>query len=76
MIHYAKIEESDRLRRVHQLLCDGGWHGTWDIMQSAEVCAVNTVMAELRANGFAIETRCAGRGRYEYRLSHGHRATA
>lgn len=76
-IHYAKIDESDRLRRVHHLLCDGGWHGTRDIMLTADVCAVNTVMAELRANGFAIETRCVGRGRYEYRLGrHGHPATA
>ncbi|BBO74699.1 hypothetical protein DSCW_21160 [Desulfosarcina widdelii] len=57
-IHCAKIENSDRLRRVHSLLCDGGWHGTRKIMHSADVCAVNTVIAELRANGFEIATRC------------------
>ena len=74
-IHYARIEESDRLRRVLQMLGDGRWHGTREIMVDADVCAVNTVMAELRANGFFIETRCVGRGRYEYRLGrHGHTA--
>lgn len=67
-IHYARMEESDRLRRVHALLADGQWHGTRDIMINADVCAVNTVISELRANGFDITTRCIGRGRYEYQL--------
>ncbi len=65
-IHAARIEESDRLRRVLGLLSDGNWHGTWDISQAAKVCAVNTIITELRANGIRIETRCVGRGRYEY----------
>jgi hypothetical protein len=67
-IHYARIETSARLRRVYQLLTDGEWHGTWDIMTRAEVCAASTAIAELRANGFDIETRCVGRGLYEYRI--------
>lgn len=67
-IHYAKIEDSERLQRVHQILLDGDWHGTRRIMRLADVCAVNTVIAELRANGCRIDTRCVGRGRYEYRL--------
>jgi hypothetical protein len=67
-IHYATIDKSDRLRRVHQLLGDGRWHGTREIMMETYVCAVNTVVAELRANGFGISTRCVGRGRYEYRM--------
>jgi hypothetical protein len=69
MIHYAKIEESERLQRTHRLLADGHWHGTREIMRTADVCAVNTVIAELRANGYDITTRCAGRGRYEYQLA-------
>ncbi|MBN1104730.1 MAG: hypothetical protein JXL84_15030 [Deltaproteobacteria bacterium] len=68
MIHYAKIEESRRLQRVHRVLFDGKWHGTREIMRAADVCAVNTVVAELRANGCNIFTRCVGRGRFEYRL--------
>ena len=69
MIHYARFTESDRLQRVHYLLSDGAWHGTREIMIEADVCAVNTVIAELRANGFDIACRCVGRGRYEYRLN-------
>jgi hypothetical protein len=68
-IHYAKIEQSDRLKRVFMLLADEQWHGTRAIMRLADVCAVNTVIAELRGNGFCIDTRCVGRGRYEYRMS-------
>ena len=65
-IRAAKIENSDRLRRVLALLSSGGWHGTWEIMQTAQVCAVNSIISELRENGIQIETRCVGRGRYEY----------
>lgn len=67
-IHAARIAESPRLQRVQALLADGRWHGTREIMLAADVCAVNTVIAELRDNGCAILTRCVGRGRYEYRL--------
>ena len=65
-IHAAKIDQSQRLQRVLWLLNDGHWHGTREIMRCADVCAVNTVIAELRHNGIDIETRCVGRGRYEY----------
>lgn len=67
-IHYARIEESERLQRVHRLPSDGHWHGTREIMHTADVCAVNTVIAELRSNGYDIITRAVGRGRYEYQL--------
>lgn len=67
-IHYAKIEDSPRLQRVRALLDDGRWHGTREIMLTADVCAVNTVITELRCNGLTVETRCVGQGRYEYRL--------
>lgn len=67
-IHAAKLENSPRLQRVRALLGDGAWYGTRDIVQRADVCAVNSAIVELRANGLAITTRCVGRGRYEYRL--------
>ena len=47
MIHAAKFKTSRRLRRVHTMLADGGWHSTWDIMISCRVVAVGTVMSEL-----------------------------
>jgi hypothetical protein len=67
-IQYAKLDQSERLQRVYVLLADGQWRGTREIMLAAEVCAVNTVIAELRANGYEIATRCVGRGRYEYQM--------
>ena len=67
-MHFARIEESERLLRVHRLLSDGAWHGTREIMLAADVCAVNSIIAELRANRYDIRTRCVGRGRFEYQL--------
>lgn len=64
----ARIESSPRLQRVLWVLLDGAWHGTREIVQRADVCAVNSCIAELRANGVEIETRCTGVGRYEYRI--------
>ena len=68
VIHYARIESSDRLRRVLAVLSDGHPHSTLEIIQVAEVCAVNSAIAELRMNGFRIECRQIGRERFEYTL--------
>ena len=65
--HAAKLENSPRLRRVARFLADGEWHGTRDIMILADVCAVNSAITELRANGIEVESRCVGKGRYQYR---------
>lgn len=50
-MHAASIEKSDRLRRVDALLADGLPHSTMEIIEDAHVCAVNSIIAELRANG-------------------------
>lgn len=70
VIRAANLETSPRLQRVKAVLNDGQWHGTREIVLAADVCAVNTIMDELRAkpNELAIATRCVGRGRYEYKL--------
>jgi biotin operon repressor len=67
-INYAKIETSPRLQRALALLQDGHWHSTRAIVRTADVCAVNSIITELRCNGYDIVTRCVGRGRYEYQL--------
>jgi hypothetical protein len=67
-IHAAKLSESQRLQRLLAVLQRGGWWGTRALVVEADVMAVGTGVAELRANGIAIETRCQGIGRYEYRL--------
>ncbi len=66
--NYASIDSSERLQRVFQLLSDGQWHGTREIVRAADVCAVNSIIHELRCNGFDVISRCAGQGRYEYKL--------
>ena len=56
-MHYATIARSPRLQRVLEALSDGVEHSTLDIVREAEVCAVNSCIAELRANGADIGCR-------------------
>lgn len=67
-MHAARVEKSERLKRVLALLSDGAWHSTLDIVRNAGVCAVNSCVAELRANGCAIICRRVWKERFEYRL--------
>ena len=57
MMHAAKLADSPRLQRVLEVLSDGREHSTLDISQQARVCAVNSCIAELRANGKSISCR-------------------
>ena len=66
-MHAARINHSERLQRVLAVLSDGGEHTTFEIIQSAGVCAVNSIVAELRANGYRITCRRQG-DRWWYRL--------
>lgn len=59
-LHAAAIENSDRLQRVLDVLADGAEHSTMDIVLAAGVCAVNSIIAELRANDCRID--CQRRG--------------
>ncbi len=65
----ARLDTSPRLQRVYECLLDGGWHSTRDIVRRADVCAVNSCVAELRdpRSGFEIETRRKNKN-WEYRL--------
>jgi hypothetical protein len=69
-MHNARLERSDRLRRVLNLLLLGP-HTTWQISREAGVCAVNSIIAELRANGIPVNCRCLRRGVFEYSLPTG-----
>ena len=53
----ADITRSPRLQRVLEALSDGVEHSTLDLVREAEVCAVNSCIAELRANGAHIDCR-------------------
>lgn len=59
-MHAARLDKSDRLRRVLDLLSDGKPRSTRDIVEGAHVCAVNSCVAELRANGHAIACQRQG----------------
>lgn len=74
-MHAARLTRSERLRRVLALLQDGEEHSTLDIIEHANVCAVNSIASELRANGAVIN--CERRGdRWFYRLASRQRAAA
>ena len=63
----ASIESSERLNRVLDLLSQGGEFSTLDIIKEANVCAVNSIISELRQNGFEID--CQRRGdKWFYKL--------
>ena len=72
-LHAARLGSSDRLRRVLAVLEDGGEHSTLEIARRAGVCAVNSIAAELRANGVGVACRqdvdpADGRRIWLYRL--------
>lgn len=56
----ASIEKSKRLQRVDELLATGKKYSTMDIIQYANVAAVNSIISELRANGRQI--KCERKG--------------
>lgn len=50
----AIFDKSDRLQRVYKLLKKCGEYTTLDIIQRAGVCAVNSIVSELRQAGYQI----------------------
>ena len=70
MIHYAQLANSARLQKVLRYLCDGQPHTTLEIIQATGMCAINTIITELRMNGIRIKCNAVKgfRGRYEYTL--------
>ena len=67
-MHYARLHKSERLRRTLGFLRKARrWVSTMEIIHGADVCAVNSIIAELRANGFIIPCRRVGLARFEYR---------
>lgn len=65
--HFARVTHSARLRRVLTVLEDGREHTTLQLVRRARVCAINSIIDELRANGYRIT--CQRRGdRWYYHL--------
>lgn len=57
---FAHVATSPRLQRVAALLADGCERTTMEIVLGAQVCAVNSIVSELRANGIDILCRRVG----------------
>lgn len=62
-IHFARLEKSPRLQRLLAFLRDCGQAGatTREIIDGADVCAVNSAVCELNRQGFKITCVMEGR---------------
>ena len=68
-MHAADAARSPRLRRVLDVLSDGRWHTTRDLVREADVVAVNSCVAELRQGGLVVACeRVPGQRAWRYRL--------
>ena len=73
-MHFASLKKSARLRRTLDVMewRKGQWLTTRDLIVEAHICAVNSVIAELRANGCDIQCEQqpaeTGERRWAYRL--------
>lgn len=69
-MHAAKIEDSPRLQKVRDFLRRVGSATTFEIVLGCQVCAVNSIIAELRENGFKIKCEAVKgqKGVYRYIL--------
>lgn len=69
-MHAAKIDDSPRLQKVLKHLRRVGSATTMEISRACNVCAVNSIIAELRANGFTVDCNPVRgqRGVYLYTL--------
>ena len=71
-MHSATLSASPRLRRTLAVLEEaGGWISTRALLRAADICAVNSVVAELRDNGCTIDCEQrveGGERRWFYRL--------
>lgn len=65
-MHHATLK-SDRLRRVLKALRKRPMT-TRELIQTAKVCAVNSIISELRANGKEIDCWRISKRTYEYSL--------
>lgn len=71
-MHHARLSSSPRLQRtLSALQAAGGEISTYELIRRAKICAVNSIIAELRANGAQIDCRQEvknGQRRFFYKL--------
>ena len=68
--HAALLENSPRLQRVAKFLGDKKTYTTLEIQLACQVCAVGSIVSELRdkKNGFDIICKRIGKDRFEYTM--------
>ena len=68
--HAALLENSLRLHRVAKFLGDKKTYTTLEIQLTCHVCAVGSIVSELRdsKNGFDIVCKQVGNDRFEYTM--------
>jgi hypothetical protein len=59
-MHYAKLEKSKRLQCVLAALKRRKRLSTMQIIERANVCAVNSIISEIRRNGYVITCKRDG----------------
>ena len=67
----GRIGASPRLQSVFEVLRDGKWHSTWEMMQRTQSCAVGSAVRDLRKAGLRIDKQLVAKDNdlyYEYRL--------
>ncbi len=71
--HAALLENSPRLQKVAEFLGDGKVYTTLKIQLACQVCAVGSIVSELRddKNGFDIRCKQVARDRFEYKMMGG-----
>ena len=55
----ANLSKSPRLRRLLAVLQDGQSRSTMTLIREASICAVNSAVSELRANGYRVVCHAA-----------------
>lgn len=68
--HAALLENSERLQKVAKFLGDKKTYTTLEIQLACQVCAVGSIVSELRdpKNGFVIICKQTARDRFEYTM--------
>lgn len=68
--HAALLENSERLQKVAKFLGDKKAYTTLEIQLACQVCAVGSLVSELRdpKNGFDIICKQVGNDRFEYTM--------
>lgn len=64
----AKLKTSARLKAVDKFLSDRRPHSTRDIIRATGMCAINSIISELRRNGRTINGHWHNRAYYYRRV--------